>query len=167
MRRRRRNIFKKAFNWVTDNIFKPAVDTVVDLVKTPVQIGKAIGNAITGDTEQAKKDILDIGIVKDAIDLGENAVAFGKALGNGDFETAGKALLNVGADALSFIPIPGGAVLGKVGGKGLKNGLKNGKKDAKPKSKDRTDDDNKKSDNENEKQCSQVSQRRTLDEIQR
>ncbi|CAF0939778.1 unnamed protein product [Adineta ricciae] len=158
-KRRRRSIFSDIGNFFKKNIIDPVVNTVTDIVKTPIQIGKAIGAAISGDTEQAKKEILDIGIVKDAISLGENAVNFGKALGKGDLAGAGEALLNVGADALSFVPIPGGKVLGSIGKNGIKNGLKNTKKDSKPTSNDRRDDDNKNSKDENDRQC-ELSRRR-------
>ena len=150
---RQRRFLKKAFKWIKDKIIKPVVDTVVDVVKTPIQIGKAIGALVSGDTEKAKKEVLDIGIVKDIKSLGENAVEFGKALGKGDLKGAGKALLNVGADAIGFVPIPGGRVLGKIGSNGIKNGLKGTKKTSKSDLKKKKDKDNKKSDDDRRKQC--------------
>ncbi|UJR22030.1 hypothetical protein I4U23_025097 [Adineta vaga] len=162
-KRRRRSIFSDIGNFFKDNIIDPVIDTVVDIVETPIQIGKAIGSAISGDTEQAKKDLLEIGIVQDAISLGENAVEFGKALGKGDLAGAGEALLNVGADALSFVPIPGGKVIGSIGKNGIKNGLKGSKKDSKPTSNDRQEDDNRRSEDENDRQCSLVTRRKRAD----
>ena len=150
---RQRRFLKKAFKWVKDKIIKPVVDTVVDVVKTPIQIGKAIGALASGDKEKAKKEVLNIGIVKDIKSLGENAVEFGKALGKGDLKGAGKALLNVGADALGFVPIPGGRVVGKIGSNAIKGGLKGTKKNGKPDLKNKKDRDNKKSDDERKKQC--------------
>jgi hypothetical protein len=150
---RRRRFFKKMFKWIKDKIVKPVVDTVVDIVKAPIQIGKAIGAAISGDTEKAKNEILSIGIVKDVKSFGENAFELGKALGKGDLKGAGKALLNVGADALGFVPIPGGRVLGKIGSTGIKNGLKNTKTTVKPKAKNKNKKDNKKSNDERKKRC--------------
>lgn len=143
----------KAVKWVGKNIVKPVVDTVVDIVKTPVQIGKAIGAAIQGDGERAKKELLNIGIVKDAISLGENAVEFGKALGKGDLKSAGKSLLNLAGDAAGFIPLPVGRVAGKVGSNIMKKGLKDTKKKAKPKSHDRKKRDNKKSKDDIDEIC--------------
>lgn len=150
---RQRRFFKKAFKWIKDKIGKPVVDAVVDVVKTPIQIGKAVGALVSGDTKKAKEEVLNIGIVKDIKNIGENAIEFGKALGKGDSEGAGKALLNVGADALGFLPIPGGRVLGKIGSNAVKNGLKGTKKNSKPDFKKKKDDDNKKSDNERKRQC--------------
>ncbi|CAF0812441.1 unnamed protein product [Adineta steineri] len=166
-RRRRRSIFSDIGNFFKKNIIDPVVDSVKDIVETPIKIGKAIGAAISGDTEQAKKEILDIGIVKDAISLGENAVEFGKALGKGDLAGAGEALLNVGADALSFVPIPGGKIVGSIGKNAIKNGVKDIKKDSKPTSNDRKDDDNKRSEDENNKQCTLTRRKRADDTIKR
>lgn len=154
VKRRRRRFFDSIVNWIGDNIVEPVVETVVDLVETPVQVAKALGAVIAGDMEKAKEEILEIGIVEDTISLAENAIEFGQALWKGDLSAVGDALLGLGLDALSFVPIPGGRLVGKVGSEAIENAIKRVKTRTKSKSKDRKDDDNEKSDDEKQKQCS-------------
>uniref|UniRef100_A0A8D8YK73 Acidic mammalian chitinase n=1 Tax=Cacopsylla melanoneura TaxID=428564 RepID=A0A8D8YK73_9HEMI len=131
--RKKRGIFSaigKAFKKVGQfigNAVKDTVKTVVDNVKGVV---KSVGKVIKGDLKGAKKEFLNIPVVKDV----KNVVELGKAVVTGDWDKAkekGIDLLQSGTLDLVTTVIPGGKLIGtaaKAAGKGLKAASAAGKK---------------------------------------
>ncbi|CAF3696326.1 unnamed protein product, partial [Rotaria socialis] len=162
-RRRFLGFLKKAFKWVVNKIVKPIVETVKEIVETPIKAIKTIGHLVKGDTKAAKDEFMSIGIVKDVKSLGENVVKVGKAIGKGDVKGAFKSLANVGLDALSVIPLPGagkgvakiGKSLKKSNDKVLKDVKENLTKSTKKTNKGKNDGkkDEKKNDSKKKKKC--------------
>ncbi|XP_026686851.1 uncharacterized protein LOC113471698, partial [Diaphorina citri] len=123
--RRKRGFFdflKKAFKKVGDFVGGVVKDTVKTVVKTVGGVAKTIGKAVTGDLKGAKKEFMDIPVVKDV----KNVVDLGKAVVTGDWKKAkekGADLLTSGTLDLVTTVIPGGKIVGtaaKAIGKGLK-----------------------------------------------
>ncbi|KAI5695562.1 hypothetical protein M8J75_000247 [Diaphorina citri] len=123
--RRKRGFFdflKKAFKKVGDFVGGVVKDTVKTVVKTVGGVAKTIGKAVTGDLKGAKKEFMDIPVVKDV----KNVVDLGKAVVTGDWKKAkekGADLLTSGTLDLVTTVIPGGKIVGtaaKAVGKGLK-----------------------------------------------
>ncbi|CAF3704817.1 unnamed protein product [Rotaria sp. Silwood1] len=156
--RRFLGFIKKAAKWAFKNIIKPVINTAKEIVETPIKAIKTVVHLAKGDTDAAKKEFMNIGIVKDAKSFVENTIEVGKAIGKGDIKGALEGLGNAALDAVAVAPIPGaGKVVAKVG-KAAKESTDNVRKNAKNqlekiKKKDGKKKRDDKKDNRKKKQC--------------